>query len=276
MRKTTSTKNLVRVTVKDGIGTLTMNDPESRNSMSLAMMEALKVACEGINSRSDIRVLIVTGAGDAFSAGGNMHDMTEREGLFASEDPMWARDMNLSHVHKIPNAIHGVRVPTIAAVNGHAIGGGCDIAVMCDIRIASTEAVFAESFLRVGLVPGDGGAWFLPLAIGLSRAMEMALTCDFIDAATAERIGLVSRVVPHDKLLAEANAIAARIARHPTEIACMTKSLLRFGAQSSLPHTLEMTAAMQGIVQTSEPHRAAARKIAATMKKATKAVKKAA
>ena len=155
MRKTTSTKNLVRVTVKDGIGTLTMNDPESRNSMSLAMMEALKVACEGINSRSDIRVLIVTGAGDAFSAGGNMHDMTEREGLFASEDPMWARDMNLSHVHKIPNAIHGVRVPTIAAVNGHAIGGGCDIAVMCDIRIASTEAVFAESFLRVGLVPGD-------------------------------------------------------------------------------------------------------------------------
>lgn len=199
-----------------------------------------------------------------------MQDMTEREGIFASEDPMWAREINLTQVHKIPHAIYGVKVPTIAAVNGHAIGGGCDIAVMCDIRIASTRAVFAESFLRVGLLPGDGGAWFLPRAIGLSQAMEMALTCDFVDADSAQRMGLVSRVVPHDQLLAEAHSIAARIARHPPEITCMTKRLMRFGAQSSLPDTLEMTATMQGIVQTSEPHRAAARKLAAAMKQPKK------
>jgi enoyl-CoA hydratase/carnithine racemase len=264
-----SLTDLVSFTVNNGIATLTMNDPETRNSMSSQMMNALAAARAEIDDRDDIRVLILTGAGEAFSAGGNMDDMTARKGIFASEDPLWARDVNVSQVHKIPYAIYGIAVPTIAAVNGYAIGGGCDLALMCDIRIASERAVFAESFLRVGLLPGDGGAWFMPRVVGLSRAMEMALTCDFIDAAAAERIGLVSRTVSHEKLLEEAHGTAARIARHPPQIARLTKRLLRFGAHASLEDTLEMTANMQGIAQTSEPHREAAQKLARAMKRSS-------
>jgi len=267
MRETTSPPlDILRLEVGDGIAVLTMNDPPSKNAMSMAMMDAMELRCDEINARQDISVVILTGAGDTFSAGGHIHDMTQRKGIFASEEPLWAHEINLKQVHKIPHAVYGLDVPTIAAVNGYAVGGGCDVALMCDIRIASEKAAFAESFLRVGLLPGDGGAWFLPRAVGLSRAMEMALTCDFVDAATAERIGLVSRAVPADRLMTDAHAIAGRIARHPPEIAKMTKRLMRFGHDASLADTLSMTAAMQGIAQTSEPHRAAAHRLLTTMK----------
>jgi len=256
---------LVLLEVSDGIAVMTINDPGSKNAISSAMMDALKSRCDEANARDDIRVVILTGAGDAFSTGGHMQDMTRRNGIFASDDPLWAQDINLTQVRKIPQAVYGLEMPAIAAVNGYAIGGGCDVALMCDIRIASESAVFAESFLRVGLLPGDGGAWFLPRVVGLSRAMEMALTSDFIDAQTAERVGLVSRTVPTDRLMAEAHAVALRIARHPPEIARMTKRLLRFGHEASLADTLDMTASMQAIAQTSAAHRAAAQRLLATM-----------
>jgi len=260
---TTEPASLVKFSVdSQGIGLLTLDDPATQNSMSLSMMDALAAIHPVICGASDLRVLIVTGAGKAFSAGGNVHDMLERRGIFAPENPMAARDVNLDKVHAIPRAIYELPMPTIAAINGSAIGGGCDVALMCDIRIASDQAVFAESFLRVGLLPGDGGAWFLPRAVGLSRAMEMALTCDFIDAQQAERIGLVSRVVPHAQLLDEAYAMARRVARHPMQITRMAKRLMQFGAHATLRDTLEMTAAMQAMVQTSEEHKAAARAVA--------------
>lgn len=262
MANTRPTKSLVTFSVEDGIGLLTLNDPVTQNSMSLAMMDSLTETHAAICADPEVRVLIVTGAGEAFSAGGNMHDMLDRQGVFADDDPLSARDMNLNKVHAIPRAIHALPMPTIAAINGNAIGGGCDVALMCDMRIASERAQFAESFLRVGLLPGDGGAWFLPRTVGLSRAMELALTCDFIDAQQAERIGLISRVVPHAQLLDEAYALARRIARHPPRIARMTKRLMQFGAHAALPDTLEMTAAMQGMVQTSDEHKETARAVA--------------
>lgn len=262
-----ASNSLVTFSVENGIGLLTLNDPATQNSMSLSMMDSLEQIHPVICADPDVRVLIVTGAGEAFSAGGNMHDMLDRQGVFADDDPLAARDLNLNKVHAIPRAIHALPMPTIAAVNGHAIGGGCDVALMCDMRIASERAKFAESFLRVGLLPGDGGAWFLPRAIGLSRAMELALTCDFIDAQQAERIGLISRVVPHEQLMDEAYALAGRIARHPPRIARMTKRLMQFGAHATLQDTLEMTAAMQGMVQTSDEHKETARSVAAKVLK---------
>lgn len=269
---TTATKplldGLVRLERRDhGVLVMTLNDPETRNSLSDRMMDALLHAKEAIEALADVRVVILTGAGADFSAGGNVDDMTRRSGVFASEEPFKARDANLRSVHKIPQAIYGLGAPTIAAVNGHAIGGGCDVALMCDIRIASERAVFGESFLRVGLLPGDGGAWFLPRAVGLSRAMEMVLTADFVDAAAAERIGLVSRAVPHDVLMDEALRLAFRIARHPPTVARMSKTLVRFGAESSLADTLEMTANMQAQAQTSDEHRAAVRRLVEVMKR---------
>lgn len=252
--------------VEEHIAVLTLNDAPRRNALSLEMMDALWMAREAIEARSDIRVVVVTGAGESFSAGGNIHDMISRQGVFASEDPVWATAMIEKRIHQIPRAIHGLSVPTVAAVNGHAIGGGCDLALMCDVRIASESARFSESFLRVGLLPGDGGAWFLPRVVGLARAMEMALTCQVVDAGTAEQWGLVSRVVPDSHLMSEAMECARSIASQPPYAARMTKQLIRFGCEHGLSETLQMTAALQAIVQTSEEHREAARRLAERLK----------
>jgi 2-(1,2-epoxy-1,2-dihydrophenyl)acetyl-CoA isomerase len=145
-------------------------------------------------------------------------------------------------------------VPTIAAVNGPAIGAGNDVACMCDIRIASEAAVFAESFVKVGIVPGDGGAWLLPRVVGMSRACEMAFTGAKVDARQALSYGLVSRVVPADKLMEAANELASEIAANPGHVLRMTKRLLREGQHTRLDTLLEMSAAFQALAHHTSDH----------------------
>lgn len=256
---------LCQLSVGDGIASLVLKDAPRQNALSEEMMASIVGAVEKINARDDIGCVIITGAGEAFSAGGDVHAMANREGLFGLP-PVEVRQAYLDGVHQMPLAISSIGVPTIAAVNGHAIGGGCDLAVMCDIRIASGKAVFAESFLRVGLISGDGGAWFLPRVVGMSRAMEMAFTCDFIGATEAERIGLVSRVVPHGELDAEARKLAGRIAGKPREALRLTKRLMRFAAEAGLEDTLELSASMQGLLQNSDEHRKAVENLVMKMK----------
>ena len=208
------------------------------------------------NADHDVRVVILTGAGKAFSSGGNVKHMRDREGMFAGT-PAEIRQGYRHAVQRIPQAMASLEVPAIAAVNGAAIGAGCDLTLMCDIRIAAESAVFAESFVKVGLIPGDGGAWFLPRAIGLSRASEMAFTGDPIDATTALEWGLVSRVVRDAELLDAARTLAARIATNPPHVLRMTKSLLRHGQATSLDALLELSAAMQAVAHhTSDHHEA--------------------
>jgi enoyl-CoA hydratase/carnithine racemase len=182
--------------------------------------------------------------------------MRDRDGMFAGS-PAEIRTGYLHGVQRIPRAMAALEVPAIAAVNGPAVGAGCDLTLMCDIRIASERAVFAESFVKVGLIPGDGGAWFLPRAIGLSRASEMAFTGEPIDAATALDWGLVSRVVAPDELLPAAHDLARRIAANPPHVLRMTKSLIRQGQHQSLDALLELSAAMQAVAHhTSDHHEA--------------------
>ena len=160
-------------------------------------------------------------------------------------------------IQRIPKALYSLDVPTIAAINGPAIGAGLDLATMCDIRIASEKATFAESFVKVGLIPGDGGAWFLPRAVGMSKACEMAFTGDSLSAAQALQCGLVSRVVSHDRLMEEARAMAHRIAANPAGVLRMTKRLLREGERLSLESLLELSASYQAHAhQTAEHHEA--------------------
>jgi enoyl-CoA hydratase/carnithine racemase len=140
-----------------------------------------------------------------------------------------------------------LEVPVVAAVNGHAIGAGLDLATMCDVRVAAESAKFAESFVKLGIIPGDGGAWLLPRIVGFSRATELALTGEMIDAAEALRIGLVSHVVPDADLLPKAQEIAAKIAANPPHAVRMTKRLLREGQMADLKNILEMSAAMQAL-----------------------------
>ncbi len=239
-----------------GIVTLTLNEPDTRNAISAAIVDALVEHVARINADLTVGCVILTGAGDGFSSGGNVKNMKDRAGLFAGS-PVEIRRGYQSGIQRIPMALYGLEAPSIAAVNGAAVGAGCDLSTMCDIRIAGRSAKFAESFLRVGLVSGDGGAWFLPKAVGFSKACEMTFTGDFLDAEEAARIGLVSKVVDDDKLMDEARKLAGRIAAQPVHSLRLTKRLLRDSQQVSLPIALELASSLQALVQhTKDQHEA--------------------
>lgn len=240
---------------KEGhIAVLTLNQPETRNALTdIDLVDAIVDVCETANRDAEIRVLIVTGNGPAFSSGGNIKHMRDKIGTFKG-DAAQVRDNYRAGIQRIPLALYNIDVPTIAAVNGPAYGAGCDLTLMCDIRIASTNAVFAENFLKVGIIPGDGGAWLLPRAVGLSRAMEMTFTAEPIDAAKAEKWGLVSAVVEPDQLMDAAKELARRIAANPPQALRMAKRLIREGQHTSLDTLLELSAAFQGAIHQTKDH----------------------
>jgi enoyl-CoA hydratase/carnithine racemase len=235
---------------------LTLNQPDTRNSISGEMNTALKTVCSELQQDLSINCVVLTGAGSAFCAGGNIKNMRERKGLFGHavvETPQAFRD----GVQGVPRAFVNLDVPVIAAINGPAIGAGLDFALMCDIRIASTAATFAESFIRVGLIPGDGGAWFLPRVVGMAAAMEMALTAEAVDPARALELGIISRVVDPGELLETAFSLAEKIVRHSPQAVRMTKRLLRSSENLDLEKSLEMAAFMQSVLQSGMDHREA-------------------
>lgn len=241
------------------IVTLTMNRPEMRNALSDGdAVDAFVAACDRISRDLSVKVVILTGAGPAFSAGGNIKAMEARLGAAAGE-PAGIRYAYKNGIQRIPLALCNLEVPTIAAVNGPAIGAGCDLACMCDIRIASEQATFAESFVKLGIVPGDGGAWLLPRAVGMSKACEMAFTGDTISAQEALECGLVSRVVPAAALMQTAQALAEKIGANPGHALRMTKRLLREGQHARLETLLEMSAGFQALAHHTSEHADAVR-----------------
>jgi enoyl-CoA hydratase/carnithine racemase len=240
--------------VESHIATITLNQPETRNSISEhEMIDAIVSACDKLNQNPDIRVAILTGAGSAFCSGGNVKDMRDKKGMFSGSSDELA-DNYRNGIQRIPLALSQVKIPLIAAVNGPAVGAGCDLACMCDIRIASENAKFAESFIKVGIIPGDGGAWFLPRIIGISRASQMALTGQMIDAQTALQWNLVSEVVEHDVLLHRAKELAQEIASNPPQVIRATKRLLQLGQTMALPELLNESAKVQAQMHATEDH----------------------
>lgn len=231
----------------------TLNLPDQRNLITPEMIDAIEAAAGTVNRDPDIRAVVLTGAGTAFCSGGNIKDMYARAGMFAGS-PAQLRQGYRHGIQRITSAVYDCEVPVIAAVNGAAIGAGCDLALMCDIRVASSRAVFAESFVKIGLVAGDGGSWLLPRAIGAARAAEMAYTGDTIDANTALNWGLVSRVVAPNDLLDTAAELAARIAANPPHAVRMTKRLLAGSAAQTLDAHLEFAAALQPLAHHTHDH----------------------
>jgi enoyl-CoA hydratase/carnithine racemase len=236
------------------VATLTINRPESRNPLGEDGDGALFAdAAQTINADRELRCVILTGAGPAFSAGGNLKAMRERAGTFAGP-AVHIRERYRNGIHRMVKALWGIEIPMIAAVNGPAIGLGNDVACLADFRIAADNAIFGATFLKVGLVPGDGGAWILPRTIGMARAAELFFTGDTIDAPTALSWGLVSRVVPAAQLLDEARAFAARICRQPPDVLRMTKRLMREGMGASFDTIMEMSASMQALAHLTQDH----------------------
>jgi enoyl-CoA hydratase/carnithine racemase len=236
--------------------TLTMNEPERRNPLTgNTAVEEMLAAIARIEADRSVRAVILTGAGTAFSSGGNIRDM-ERHAS-GSVPGMEIRQDYRRGIQQLPLALFNLEVPVIAAVNGAAIGAGLDLACMCDIRIASEHAKFAESFVKLGIIPGDGGAWLLPRIIGLSRAAELTFTGQTIDAQQALEWNLVSRVVPHDALLPSAQDLARSIAANPPHAVRLAKRLLREGMHCRLDTLLEMSAAYQALSHQTADHREA-------------------
>jgi enoyl-CoA hydratase/carnithine racemase len=238
------------------IVTLTMDQPASRNALTgnTAVAEFVDAA-RRIATDHSVRVVIITGEGPVFSSGGNVKDMQRFFGEEAT--PVAITEEYRQGIQQLALAVYGLAVPAIAAVNGPAIGAGCDLSCMCDIRIAADTATFAESFIKVGLIPGDGGAWLLPRTVGRSRAAEMAFTGEAISAQEALACGLVSRVVPKEQLLATANELAARIAANPGPTLRLTKKLQREAEHLRLDSLLELSAGYQALAHKTPEHREA-------------------
>lgn len=234
---------------RDGpVLTVTLNMPDKRNPVSdSAMVDALCDIFQAADRDIGVRVVILTGAGSAFSSGGDLKAMAKPDVGLRAGLPAQTRRNYRYGIQRLPLMFQSLEVPVIAAVNGPAIGAGCDLACMCDIRVAGQSARFAESFVRLGIIPGDGGAWLLPRIIGFPRATELALTGEMIDADEALRINLVSHVVPDDQLLSHARAIAEKVAANPPHATRMAKRLLREAQDASLANILEMSAAMQAL-----------------------------
>ncbi len=237
---------------------LRMNKPESMNAIAThADCDDICDTLQALNDDRSVSAIILTGNGTAFSAGGNIKAMQARTGIGVLEQPDSTRANYRRGVQRVTRAFLDIEIPAIAAVNGHAIGLGCDLACLCDIRIAAESAQFACSFIKVGLVPGDGGAWSLQRAVGYATAAELFLTGDRFDAARAKEIGLVSRVVADDVLIDEAMAIADRIVCNPARALRLTKRLLREAQHSRMSDILELSAAYQAIIHETADNREA-------------------
>jgi len=214
---------LVLLAVSDHVATLTLNRPEKLNAFGDDMREQLVGALDRVAADPEVRVLVITGAGRAFCAGGDIGFMValkERDAGYDGLDPLVAAG------RAAVSRIAGLPIPVIAAVNGPAAGGGCNLALACDLRVASDQATFGETFVRIGLHPDWGGTYFLPRLVGLPKALELCWTGDMIDAAEALRIGLVNRVVPHAEFAESVVKLAGRLAAAPqTSIRQIKRSL---------------------------------------------------
>lgn len=236
---------------EDGVATITLNRPEQLNAFSPRMLTDLQAALGEINDDDAVRVAVITGAGRAFSSGGNVKTMIERHEQKSPTES--ARELR-NTLQRIPLAMRKLTKPVIAAVNGPATGGGCDLALMCDIRVASENARFAESYVKLGLIPGAGGAYLLPRAVGLSKALELLYTGDIVDAQEAARIGLVSKVVAANELLPTARALAIKIANNPPLAVRQIREAVYLGQETSLEALLAHVSLAIGALSKTADH----------------------
>jgi 2-(1,2-epoxy-1,2-dihydrophenyl)acetyl-CoA isomerase len=237
----------LRVEVDGAVATLTLDRPEALNALTVPVKVALRQAFESLSADRAVRAVILTGAGRAFCAG---QDLAEREQPDAAPLEAEVRD----RYNPIIRAIRSMGQPVMAAVNGVAAGAGASLALACDLRICAEEARFVLAFGRIGLVPDSGATWFLPRIVGPAKAAELALVGDQVDATEALRLGLVSHVVPADRLLVEARALAERIAEGAPLAMALTKEALQRSATITLDEALEGEAKLQGIAGASRDH----------------------
>ena len=243
------------------VAMLTLNRHDVRNALTgTNLIDDIVTVAAWVNRTDEVSALILTGAGSAFCSGGNDKDMAERRGDFAGDAAEIANRYRRG-IQRIPLALQQVEIPIIAAVNGPAMGAGFDLANMADIRLASSTATFGETFLNLGLIPGDGGAWFLQRLIGYQQAFELTLSGRIINATEAKALGIVLEVVEPAQLMARARELAAGFARQPPRAVRLTKRLMKMAQRMELKDFLDLSAAFQGLCHQEPEHLEAVRRL---------------
>jgi enoyl-CoA hydratase len=245
---------------RDGhIVTLTLNRPETRNSMTPAMGEEIVRAVEELRGDETVRAVVITGAGKAFSSGGDLRMLARDTGAAETAGPSMAGSPREFYTRFL--SIRGLPVPTIAAINGHAIGAGFCFALACDIRIAAEDVKMGMTFARLGIHPGMGATYLLPRLVGTARACDLFFTGRIIDAAEAERLGIVNRVVPRAELEGAMQELTREIASSAPIALRMIKKAIYRGIEHSLEDMLDYESLQQGITFTTEDAREGVRAV---------------
>lgn len=245
--------DLLKFEIADGVATITLNRPEKMNAFTGEMMEEWLAALENCRIHPEVRAIVMTGTGRAFTTGGDV----EGFGASANRTPQGIRDHLVGGSQRLIRKIAQIDKPVIAALNGLATGGGLDIALACDIRFAAESARFAETYAKMGLIPGMGGAYLLPRIVGVAKALELFWSCDWVDAREAERIGLVNKVFPDAELMSAALAFARKAADGAPLAVQTIKRLVHAGLAQDLTTALDMVATEMTVVRSSEDHKEA-------------------
>ena len=232
---------------------VTLNRPECSNAFSDEMITELCRLLREADWDDDVRVIILTGAGKHFCAGGDVKAMEEKTGMFAG-DPEGLMRRYTKGIQQIPLTIEALHTPLVAMVNGAAIGAGCDLACMCDIRVGCRHSMFGETFAKLALVPGDGGTFFLQRVVGYAKAMELSLTGRIVQADEALALGLLNVLVGVNALKEEAEKLARSIAANSPVAVSMIKKAIRQARTAEISGHLDLLAAFQGITQRTEDH----------------------
>ena len=239
-------------TVADGIGTILLNRPETKNAFTFAMIDEWAQALVSARTDPDVRVVVVTGAGNAFCSGVDLGEFTgDATNALAVKSTLHDR------IHRVAFALEDLDKPVIAAVSGVAVGAGMDMALMCDIRLLSRSARLSEGYIKVGLVPGDGGCYFLPRLVGMAKALELLWTGDFIDAEEALRLGIASHLYEDADFAASLHQFASRIAAQPPLNVQLIKRAAYQSARTDLRTALDLISSHYAVVATSADHREA-------------------
>ncbi len=244
----------VKTRTDGGVARVTLADPDTRNAITgEEVIEELLDALHDAETDPEVVVVVIDAEGPAFSSGGNVKDMAAKDGLF-SGTPAEMTERYRETIQQLTRFLATTDLVTIASVNGPAVGAGFDLVLGCDLRLGSRNARFAHTFIEMGIIPGDGGAWLLPRVVGWQRATELAMTARFVSAAEAEKYGVLLEIVPEDKLESRVSELAQSIAAKPNPAVVMAKRLLRQARSMDLDGFLELSAALQAIAHTTPEH----------------------
>jgi enoyl-CoA hydratase/carnithine racemase len=242
----------IEFAVHNGVATVLLNRPHRRNAFTFAMLKAWADFLIAAQEDGDVRVVVVTGAGDAFCAGVDLDELASQRST-----PLDDKVMLTDKVHRVARAAEGLDKPYIAVMPGVAVGAGLDMALMADIRLAAARATFSEGYIRVGLLPGDGGCHLLPRLVGKAKALELLWTGDFVEASAALQIGLVNAVYPDEEFDQAAQAFVRRIAAAPPLATRMIKRAVVHGESMTLAASLDLISSHQAIIQSTDDSREA-------------------